>query len=83
MYRPDPSLGPDQQDKRSLIPIEAADFDRWAAGTSEQAQLLLKLVPAELFDAVPAPPDPPRKAKPKPARAKPKSRPRPRRPTLL
>jgi hypothetical protein len=55
-----------------VIPIEAADFDQWLEGTVEQAQQLLKLAPAEIFDAGPAPPDPPRQPKPKPERAQPK-----------
>ncbi|OUL98350.1 SOS response-associated peptidase [Variovorax sp. JS1663] len=63
----------ERQDKRSVIPIEAADFDQWLEGTVEQAQQLLKVPPAEIFDAGPAPPDPPRAAKPKPERAKPKA----------
>jgi putative SOS response-associated peptidase YedK len=63
------------QDKRSVIPIEAADFDQWLEGTVDQAQLLLKLAPAEIFDAGPAPPDPPREPKPKFERARPKQPP--------
>jgi hypothetical protein len=64
------------QDKRSVIPIEAADFDQWLEGTAQQAQLLLKLklAPVELFDAGPAPPDPPRPPKPRPQRAQPRRR---------
>jgi hypothetical protein len=27
MHKPDPKLGPDQQDKRSVIAIESADVD--------------------------------------------------------
>ncbi len=33
MHKPDPKLGPDQQDKRSVIPIERGDVDQWLAGT--------------------------------------------------
>jgi putative SOS response-associated peptidase YedK len=71
------------QDKRSVIPIEAADFDQWLEGTFEQAQLLLKLAPAELFDAGPAPPDPPRPPKPRPERAQPKTPPEAEQPSLF
>lgn len=63
------------QDKRSVIPIEAADFDQWLEGTVEQAQLLLKLAPVEIFDAAPAPPDLPRAPKPTLERAQPKQPP--------
>lgn len=51
MHKPDPKLGPDQQDKRSVIPIEAGDVDQWLAGTMAQAQELLRLAPAEIFEA--------------------------------
>jgi hypothetical protein len=42
------------QDKRSVTPIEAADFDQWLEGRVEQVQLLLKLAPVEIFDVGPA-----------------------------
>lgn len=53
MHKPDPKLPPDQQDKRSVIPIEAHDFDRWLTCTVEEARALLKVPPVELFDAGP------------------------------
>jgi hypothetical protein len=59
----------ERQDKRSVMPIEASDFDEWLEGTVDQAQQLLKLGPAEIFDASPAPPDPPRQPKAKLERA--------------
>ncbi len=43
----------EQQDKRSVIPIEHGDVDLWLAGTMEEAMALLKLTPAEAFDAGP------------------------------
>ena len=49
MHKPDPKLGPAEQDKRSVIPIEAGDVDAWLAGTMEQAQALLRLAPVEVF----------------------------------
>ena len=55
MHKPDPKLGPDQQDKRSVVAIEAADVDLWLAGTVEQAATLIRLSPVETFDAAPAP----------------------------
>lgn len=54
MHKPDPKLPPDQQDKRSVIPIEAGDVDQWLAGTVQEAQQLLRLAPVEAFDARPA-----------------------------
>ena len=46
MHKPDPKLPPDQQDKRSVIPIEAQDVDAWLAGTVTDAEALLRLAPA-------------------------------------
>lgn len=54
MHKPDPRLPPDQQDKRSVIPIELGDVDLWLAGTVEEASKLLRLAPVEEFDASPA-----------------------------
>lgn len=53
MHKPDPKLAPDKQDKRSVVPIEAADVDAWLYGTEEQARSLVKLSPVEAFDAEP------------------------------
>jgi putative SOS response-associated peptidase YedK len=53
MHKPDPKLGPDQQDKRSVIPIEQGDVDAWLRGTTEEATALLRLAPVDLFDAGP------------------------------
>ena len=55
MHKPDPALGPDQQDKRSVIPIAMVDVDTWLAGTIEEAKRLLRLAPVEAFEAGPAP----------------------------
>ena len=51
MHKPDPQLPPDQQDKRSVIPIEMADIDRWLAGTIQEASALLQLAPVDIFNA--------------------------------
>ncbi|MFY8085102.1 MAG: SOS response-associated peptidase [Rubrivivax sp.] len=59
MHKPDPSLGPDRQDKRSVVPIEPADVDAWLHGGLQQATALLRLAPVEVFSAMPAPADPP------------------------
>lgn len=53
MHKPDPKLGPDQQDKRSLVLLEASDFDQWLAGTVQDAKALIKLAPVESFSAIP------------------------------
>ena len=55
MHKPTPRLGPDQQDKRSVVPIELADVDKWLHGSPEEAQRSIRLTDAELFDAGPAP----------------------------
>ena len=54
MHKPDPKLGPDEQDKRSVVPIESVDVDEWLHGTPEQAAKLVRLAAVEVFDARPA-----------------------------
>ena len=54
MHKPDPKLPPDQQNKRSVIPIELQDVDQWLAETINEDQELLKLALAEVFSAGPA-----------------------------
>lgn len=54
MHKPDPELGPEQQDKRSVVPIEMADVDRWLFGTDDDATTLVRLPPVEVFAAGPA-----------------------------
>lgn len=53
MHKPDPKLGPDEQDKRSVIPIALEDVDQWLQGTQDEAQQLLKVPAADLFEAGP------------------------------
>ena len=55
MHKPDPKLPPDQQDKRSVIAIEATDVDIWLAGTVEQAKALLQAPAVALIEAAPMP----------------------------
>lgn len=43
MHKPDPKLGPEDQDKRAVVPIERGDWDQWLMGTAEQAEALIKL----------------------------------------
>ena len=59
MHKPDPKLPPDQQDKRSVVPIEQADVDQWLHGSAAQASALIRLTPVECFDALPNLPSPP------------------------
>ncbi|KGG88808.1 hypothetical protein P368_17305, partial [Comamonas thiooxydans] len=54
MHKPDPKPPADQQDKRSVIPIEMHDIDQWLAGTVWEAGQLLRLAPVGVFDAAPA-----------------------------
>ncbi|RZI67313.1 MAG: hypothetical protein EOP80_18625 [Variovorax sp.] len=64
MHRPenDPKtrqpLPLEQQDKRSLVLIEPANYERWLNGSIEDAKALLKLTPLELFEAGPVPAEP-------------------------
>ena len=58
MHKPDPKLGPDEQDKRSVVAIEQKDVDGWLFGTPEQASALVRLTPVEVFAAGPAPATP-------------------------
>lgn len=51
MHKPDPKLSPDQQDKRSVVPLEPEHLDAWLHGTAQQAQQLVKPPSAELFAA--------------------------------
>jgi putative SOS response-associated peptidase YedK len=50
MHKPEPALPPDRQDKRSVIAIEPADWERWLQGTPEEAMSLVKLCGEELFE---------------------------------
>ncbi|WP_367619163.1 hypothetical protein [Comamonas sp.] len=51
MHKPDPKLPADQQDKRSVIPIEMQDIDQWLAGTAREAGQLLRLAAVDAFEA--------------------------------
>lgn len=53
MHKPDPALGPDQQDKRSVVSIEAADIDQWLNGTPGEASVVVRLPDPAVFDAGP------------------------------
>lgn len=51
MHKPDPKLPPDRQDKRSVVAIEHSDVEQWLRGTIDEAAALIKLTPADVFDA--------------------------------
>ena len=53
MHKPDPQLGPDAQDKRSMVRFELEDVDARLHGSQNQARTLIRLAPAETFDAGP------------------------------
>jgi putative SOS response-associated peptidase YedK len=53
MHTPDLKLPPDRQDKRSVVPIAFGDVVQWLNGTLAEAEQLVKLTPAEAFDAQP------------------------------
>ncbi len=53
MHKPDPKLGPDAQDKRSVVAVEREDVEEWLFGTVEQARALVRLTPVDVFDAAP------------------------------
>lgn len=54
MHRPDPKRPPHMQDKRSVIPIERADVERWMFGSQNDAIDLMKLASVQVFEAGPA-----------------------------
>ena len=49
MHKPEPKLGPDQQDKRSVVPIEPEHWDQWLNGSPEHALELIRVPALELF----------------------------------
>jgi putative SOS response-associated peptidase YedK len=53
MQKPDPKFGPHEQDKRSVVVIEADDFDVWLGGSIDDAKALIRLAPAQVFVAGP------------------------------
>ena len=52
-HKPEPDLTPDRQDKRTVVPLEVGDFRKWLTGSGEEAAALIRLQPAELYDARP------------------------------
>ena len=54
MHKPDPKVGSDQQDKRSVIPIEIDDVGEWLTAPLERAAALLRVPSLGVFEAGPA-----------------------------
>lgn len=54
MHKPDPKLLPDQQDKRSVVAIEAGDVERWLQGSADDVAALLAPPAVELIEGSPA-----------------------------
>lgn len=50
LHKPDPRLPPDQQDKRSVVPLQPSHWRAWLLGSEAQARSLLSVPPSELFD---------------------------------
>lgn len=50
LHKPDPELPPDGQDKRSAVHVDAADWECWLRGSIEEAQRLIQVQPAAVFD---------------------------------
>lgn len=55
MHRPDPKRPPEQQDKRSVVPIAPGDVQAWLHAPVADAAQLLRLAPPECFVAEPMP----------------------------
>lgn len=53
MHKPDPTLSPDEQDKRSVVSIELADVDQWLHGSIEDIAGLVRPPPVEVIEAAP------------------------------
>jgi putative SOS response-associated peptidase YedK len=53
MHKPDPKLPADQQDKRTAVPLEPADWEQWLNGTVKGPDELRRVPALELYDAGP------------------------------
>jgi hypothetical protein len=53
MHRTDPKLAPHEQDKRSVVAIEPADWETGLQGPHEGTLALIRLTAVEVFDAGP------------------------------
>ena len=53
MHKPDPKYGPDDQDKRSVVAIEAADVAQWLNGDRDAVRQLVVRPSMEVLNAAP------------------------------
>ena len=53
-HKPEPDLPHDQQDKRTVVPLEISEFKTWLTGTAEDAAALVRLRSVDLYVAGPA-----------------------------
>ena len=53
MHKPDPKLPDDQQEKRSVVVVESADFDAWLTGSIDETRALIRLPPTTVYEAGP------------------------------
>ncbi len=53
MHKPDPKLPPDQQDKRSVVAVEACNLEQWLSGAGSEIFGLLRPPAPELIEADP------------------------------
>lgn len=60
MHKPDPKLPEDQQDKRSVVPIEPEDEAGWLLAPAPQAAQLIQLPDLAVFEAGPLEVTPPK-----------------------
>lgn len=56
MHKPDPTLPPDQQDKRAVVPLEPQHWDQWLHGNAADADVLIQLPDEALLRHGPANP---------------------------
>lgn len=50
LHKPDPELPPNAQDKRSVVHIDAANWEQWLHGSNDDALALVKPQPTDAFD---------------------------------
>jgi putative SOS response-associated peptidase YedK len=55
-HKPDPTLPPEAQDKRAVVPIEREHWHTWLHGSIDEALALIRLPPEDLFSHGPADP---------------------------
>jgi putative SOS response-associated peptidase YedK len=53
MHKPDPTLPPDGQDKRSVVSIELTDVDQWLHGSIGEIAGLVRAPAVDVIDAAP------------------------------